>query len=112
MLETGGHLGASIGTVELCIALHRVFEESKDALVFDVGHQAYVHKLLTGRREAFQMLRKEDGVSGFLNRKESEHDWFGAGHASVDLSQPGYSRGQTCPWGTGPRRWRLLAMVP
>ncbi|HBU49391.1 MAG TPA: 1-deoxy-D-xylulose-5-phosphate synthase, partial [Myxococcales bacterium] len=84
--RNGGHLGASIGTVELCIALHRVFESPKDALVFDVGHQAYVHKLLTGRREAFQMLRKEDGVSGFLNRKESEHDWFGAGHASTSIS--------------------------
>ncbi len=84
--RNGGHLGASIGTVELCIALHRVFESPEDALVFDVGHQAYVHKLLTGRRESFQMLRKEGGTSGFLNRKESEHDWFGAGHASTAIS--------------------------
>ena len=84
--RNGGHLGASLGTVELCIALHRVFESPTDALVFDVGHQAYGHKLLTGRRALFQELRKPGGASGFLNRSESEHDHFGAGHASTSIS--------------------------
>ena len=84
--HNGGHLGASLGTVELCIALHRVFESPDDALVFDVGHQAYAHKLFTGRRELFQGLRQADGASGFLNREESEHDHFGAGHASTSIS--------------------------
>jgi 1-deoxy-D-xylulose-5-phosphate synthase len=84
--RNGGHLGASLGTVELCIALHRVFESPTDALVFDVGHQAYTHKLLTGRRELFQSLRQPGGASGFLHREESPHDWFGAGHASTSIS--------------------------
>jgi 1-deoxy-D-xylulose-5-phosphate synthase len=84
--RNGGHLGASLGTVELCIALHRVFESPTDAMVFDVGHQAYTHKLLTGRRELFQSLRQAGGASGFLHREESPHDWFGAGHASTSIS--------------------------
>jgi len=84
--RNGGHLGASLGTVELCLALHRIFESPKDALVFDVGHQAYTHKLLTGRQELFQKLRKAEGASGFLNRAESKHDHFGAGHASTSIS--------------------------
>jgi 1-deoxy-D-xylulose-5-phosphate synthase len=84
--KNGGHLGASLGTVELCIALHRVFHTPEDSLVFDVGHQAYCHKLLTGRRELFQDLRQEGGASGFLNRAESAHDSFGAGHASTSIS--------------------------
>jgi 1-deoxy-D-xylulose-5-phosphate synthase len=70
----------------LCIALHRVFESPQDALVFDVGHQAYTHKLLTGRQELFKGLRQEGGASGFLNRGESDHDPFGAGHASTSIS--------------------------
>ena len=84
--RNGGHLGASLGTVELCIALHRVFQSPHDALVFDVGHQAYAHKLMTGRRDLFQGLRQAGGASGFLNRAESEHDHFGAGHASTSIS--------------------------
>ncbi|CAN5317239.1 1-deoxy-D-xylulose-5-phosphate synthase [soil metagenome] len=83
---TGGHLGASLGTVELAIALHRVFESPKDKLVWDVGHQAYVHKLLTGRRDRFDTIRQEGGLSGFLSRDECEHDMFGAGHASTSIS--------------------------
>ncbi len=83
---TGGHLGASLGTVELAIALHRVFESPRDKLVWDVGHQAYVHKLLTGRRDRFGTIRQEGGLSGFLSRDESEHDMFGAGHASTSIS--------------------------
>ena len=83
---TGGHLGASLGTVELSIALHYVFNSPKDKLVWDVGHQAYVHKMLTGRRDRFPTLRQENGMSGFLSRDESEHDAFGAGHASTSIS--------------------------
>jgi 1-deoxy-D-xylulose-5-phosphate synthase len=84
--QTGGHLGASLGTVELTIALHYVFNTPVDKLVWDVGHQAYTHKLLTGRRDRFDTLRQEGGISGFLSRDESEHDAFGAGHASTSIS--------------------------
>ena len=84
--KTGGHLGASLGTVELTIALHYVFETPRDKLVWDVGHQAYVHKMLTGRLDRFPTLRQEGGMSGFLSRDESEHDCFGAGHASTSIS--------------------------
>src|SRR3954452_17987754 len=82
----GGHLGANLGTVELSIALHYVFNSPRDMLVWDVGHQAYVHKLLTGRRERFPTIRQEGGISGFLSRDESPHDAFGAGHASTAIS--------------------------
>src|SRR5690606_38156870 len=75
--RAGGHLGASLGSVELTIALHHVFSSPKDKLVWDVGHQAYTHKLLTGRRDRFGTLRQEGGISGFLSRDESEHDSFG-----------------------------------
>ncbi len=84
--KTGGHLGASLGTVELAICLHYIFESPRDKIVWDVGHQAYAHKLLTGRRDRFPTLRKEGGMSGFLSRDESEHDAFGAGHASTSIS--------------------------
>jgi 1-deoxy-D-xylulose-5-phosphate synthase len=84
--QTGGHLGASLGTVELAISLHYVFDSPRDKLVWDVGHQAYAHKMLTGRRDRFPTLRKEGGMSGFLCREESEHDAFGAGHASTSIS--------------------------
>src|SRR6478672_7744416 len=83
---TGGHLGASLGAVELTIALHYVFDSPRDRLVWDVGHQAYVHKLLTGRRDRFNTIRQEGGLSGFLSRDESAHDAFGAGHASTSIS--------------------------
>lgn len=83
---TGGHLGASLGTVELTLALHATFDSPKDKLVWDVGHQAYTHKLLTGRRDRFKTVRQEGGISGFLSRNESEHDAFGAGHASTSIS--------------------------
>lgn len=82
----GGHLGASLGTVELAIALHYVFDSPRDPLVWDVGHQAYAHKLLTGRRDRFHTIRQEGGLSGFLSRDESPHDAFGAGHASTAIS--------------------------
>ncbi len=75
--KTGGHISSSLGTVELSVALHRVFESPRDKIVWDTGHQAYVHKMLTGRRERFDSLRQFGGISGFLVRTESEHDQFG-----------------------------------
>jgi 1-deoxy-D-xylulose-5-phosphate synthase len=84
--ETGGHIGASLGAVEIVLALHRVFKSPEDRLVFDIGHQAYAHKLVTGRREAFTRLRQLDGPSGFLKRRESPHDVWEAGHSSTALS--------------------------
>jgi 1-deoxy-D-xylulose-5-phosphate synthase len=83
---TGGHLGAGLGAVELTIALHYVFDSPNDLLVWDVGHQAYPHKLLTGRQDRFHTIRQEGGLSGFLSRDESPHDAFGAGHASTAIS--------------------------
>lgn len=84
--KTGGHLGPNLGVVELTIALHRVFETPKDKFVFDVSHQGYVHKLLTGRRDRFPTIRQYEGLNGFLLRTESEHDCYGAGHAGTALS--------------------------
>ena len=84
--QTGGHLGPNLGVVELTIALHRVFETPVDKLVFDVSHQGYVHKLLTGRRSRFASIRQYQGLNGFLLRSESEHDCYGAGHAGTALS--------------------------
>ncbi|MBW3631978.1 MAG: 1-deoxy-D-xylulose-5-phosphate synthase [Chloroflexi bacterium] len=84
--RNGGHLGASLGAIELAVALHWVFDSPRDRIVWDVGHQAYAHKLLTGRRDRFPTIRQEGGLSGFLSRDESEHDAFGAGHASTSIS--------------------------
>jgi 1-deoxy-D-xylulose-5-phosphate synthase len=84
---TGGHLASNLGVVELTLALHRVFDFRTDALVWDVGHQAYAHKLLTGRREAFATLRQPGGLSGFPNKAESPYDLFTAGHAGTAISQ-------------------------
>ncbi len=84
--QNGGHLAPPLGTVELTIALHAVFESPIDRIVWDVGHQAYAHKLLTGRAAAFGTLRRKGGLSGYLRRTESEHDWFGAGHASTSIA--------------------------
>ncbi|NNN10024.1 MAG: 1-deoxy-D-xylulose-5-phosphate synthase [Acidimicrobiaceae bacterium] len=84
--NTGGHLGSNLGVVELTLALHRVFESPKDILLFDTGHQSYVHKLLTGRRYGFKALRKRGGLSGYPNRTESQHDWIESSHASTALS--------------------------
>lgn len=82
----GGHFASNLGSVELTLALHYVFNSPDDQIVFDVGHQGYPHKLVTGRRERFETIRKEGGLSGFLQREESEHDAFGAGHASTSIS--------------------------
>ena len=84
--QTGGHLAAGLGTVELTVALHYVFNTPYDRLVWDIGHQAYPHKILTGRREQLHTIRKPGGLSGFLKRDESEYDTFGAGHSSTSIS--------------------------
>src|SRR5512135_836074 len=84
--KTGGHFGAGLGAVELSVALHYVFNTPVDKLVWDTGHQAYPHKILTGRRDRMYTMRQLDGLSGFLKRSESEYDAFGAGHASTALS--------------------------
>mgnify|MGYP005793685581 CR=1 FL=1 len=83
---TGGHLGPNLGVVELTMALHRVFDAPSDPLIFDTGHQAYVHKILTGRRDLFDTLRQKDGLSGYPDRAESPHDWTESSHASASLS--------------------------
>lgn len=83
---TGGHLASNLGTVELCVALHSVFSTPEDKIVFDVGHQSYTHKLITGRYERFASLRSKDGISGFPRNEESEHDAFIGGHSSISVS--------------------------
>ena len=84
--KSGGHIASNLGVVELTVALHRVFDSPKDHIIFDVGHQAYVHKMLTGRLDQFDTLRTTGGLSGFTSRRESAHDPFGAGHSSTALS--------------------------
>ncbi|MGB3244913.1 MAG: 1-deoxy-D-xylulose-5-phosphate synthase [Sulfitobacter sp.] len=84
--ETGGHLGSSLGVVELTVALHAIFDTPRDKLIWDVGHQCYPHKVLTGRRERMKTLRQEGGISGFTKRSESEYDPFGAAHSSTSIS--------------------------
>src|SRR5437899_11958280 len=84
--KTGGHLSSNLGTVELTIALHYVFDTPEDRIVWDVGHQTYPHKILTGRREALSRLRMIDGISGFPRRIESRYDTFGTAHSSTSIS--------------------------
>ena len=84
--RTGGHLASSLGAVELLVAIHAVFDTPRDRLVLDVGHQGYPHKMLTGRREAFDRIGRGDGIAKFLRRSESEYDHFGAGHAGTSIS--------------------------
>jgi 1-deoxy-D-xylulose-5-phosphate synthase len=95
---TGGHLGSNLGAVELTLALHRVFDSPRDAILWDTGHQAYIHKLLTGRRHRFADLKKEGGLSGYPNRAESDHDWIENSHASTALS---YAHGLATAFGLG-----------
>lgn len=111
--KTGGHLASNLGTVELTVALHRVLETPKDKIVFDVGHQCYTHKLLTGRRKQFDHLRQLDGISGFPNPHESVHDAFIPGHGNTALSlaigmawaKKNQARARAC--GSRDRRWCL-----
>lgn len=83
---TGGHLGPNLGVVELTLALHRVFDSPVDPVIFDTGHQSYVHKIVTGRAAGFDELRQRDGLTGYQDRAESEHDWVESSHASAALS--------------------------
>ena len=83
---TGGHLGAGLGVVELTVALHHIFDTPKDKLIWDVGHQSYPHKILTGRKDKIRTLRQGNGLSGFTKRSESEFDPFGAAHSSTSIS--------------------------
>ncbi|SVA70139.1 uncharacterized protein METZ01_LOCUS122993, partial [marine metagenome] len=84
--EKGGHFSSPLGVVDLTVALHKVFDTPKDLLIWDVGHQCYPHKIVTGRRDSFHTLRQDDGISGFCKIEESEYDVFGAGHASTSIS--------------------------
>jgi 1-deoxy-D-xylulose-5-phosphate synthase len=106
---TGGHLGPNLGVVELTLALHRVFDSPHDPIIFDTGHQAYVHKMLTGRSADFETLRKKDGLSGYPSRAESEHDWVESSHASAALS---YADGLAKAFElTGHRNRHVVAVV-
>lgn len=84
--KSGGHLSSGLGTVELTVALHHIFNTPDDRLVWDVGHQSYPHKILTGRREQMSTIRTKDGLSGFPRREESPYDTFGVGHSSTSIS--------------------------
>ncbi len=106
---TGGHLGPNLGVVELTLALHRVFDSPHDPIIFDTGHQAYVHKMLTGRQADFDTLRKKGGLSGYPSRAESEHDWVESSHASAALS---YADGLAKAFElTGHRNRHVVAVV-
>ncbi len=105
---TGGHLGSNLGVVELTLALHRTFDSPRDVVLWDTGHQAYVHKLVTGRREAFSRLRQAGGLSGYPNRTESEHDWVENSHASTILS---YAHGLASAFEMQGSRRRVIAVV-
>ena len=105
---TGGHLGSNLGVVELTLALHRTFDSPRDLLLWDTGHQAYVHKLVTGRRDAFTHLRQEDGLSGYPSRTESEHDWIENSHASTVLS---YAHGMATALELQGSERRVVAVV-
>ncbi|HEV3367841.1 MAG TPA: 1-deoxy-D-xylulose-5-phosphate synthase N-terminal domain-containing protein, partial [Acidimicrobiales bacterium] len=105
---TGGHLGSNLGVVELTLALHRTFDSPRDVVLWDTGHQAYVHKLVTGRREAFSSLRQAEGLSGYPNRTESEHDWVENSHASTILS---YAHGLASAFELQGSNRRVIAVV-
>ncbi|MEO8816136.1 MAG: 1-deoxy-D-xylulose-5-phosphate synthase N-terminal domain-containing protein, partial [Mycobacterium sp.] len=106
---TGGHLGPNLGVVELTLALHRVFDSPHDPIIFDTGHQSYVHKMLTGRAPDFDTLRKKGGLSGYPSRGESEHDWVESSHASSALS---YADGLAKAFElTGHRNRHVVAVV-
>ena len=106
--EHGGHLGSNLGAVELTVALHRVFRSPHDAILFDTGHQAYVHKMLTGRLEGFRNLRCQGGISGYPSRAESEHDWIENSHASTVLS---YAHGLATAFHATDERRRVVALI-
>ena len=106
--ETGGHLGSNLGAVELTIALHRVFESPTDPILWDTGHQSYVHKILTGRKAGFSKLRQQDGISGYPSREESRHDFIENSHASTVLS---YAHGLAVAREAGANQYRNIVAV-
>jgi 1-deoxy-D-xylulose-5-phosphate synthase len=106
--RTGGHLASNLGVVELTIALHYVFDLPKDKLIWDVSHQCYTHKLLTGRKDRFESLRQYQGLSGFTKRKESEYDSFGAGHASTSISA---ALGMVCARDQKGEDYKIIAVI-
>ena len=105
---TGGHLGPNLGVVEMTIALHRIFDSPADPIIFDTGHQAYVHKMLTGRKDSFDRLRKQGGLSGYPSRAESAHDWVESSHASASLS---YADGLAKAFALTKQRRHVVAVV-
>ena len=106
--ETGGHLGSNLGAVELTLAIHRVFESPRDIILWDTGHQAYTHKIVTGRADRFYTLRQENGLSGYPNRAESEHDWVENSHASTILS---YAHGLATSVARGTTDRRVVSII-
>ncbi|MEY4372417.1 MAG: 1-deoxy-D-xylulose-5-phosphate synthase, partial [Actinomycetota bacterium] len=106
--HTGGHLGSNLGAVELTIALHRVFESPRDPILWDTGHQAYVHKILTGRQAGFEKLRQSGGISGYPSREESRHDFIENSHASTVLS---YAHGLAVARDAGQNEHRHIVAV-
>src|SRR5438270_8958064 len=109
--KTGGHLSSNLGTVELTIALHYVFNTPHDRIVWDVGHQTYPHKTLTGRREAMSRIRMSGGISGFPRRSESEYDTFGTAHSSTSVSAAlGMAQGAKLKGDTGEKKRHVGAV--
>ena len=106
--KSGGHLASSLGAVELAIALHYVFDAPKDKIIWDVGHQAYAHKLLTGRRELFHTLRQHEGLSGFTRRSESAYDAFSTGHSSTSISA---GLGMACAKHLNQEKSKVIAVI-
>jgi 1-deoxy-D-xylulose-5-phosphate synthase len=106
--RNGGHLSSNLGVVELTIALHRVFDSPQDAVVWDVSHQCYAHKMLTGRYERFSTLRKKDGISGFTRKDESPHDFFNSGHSSTSISS---ALGLLMAWDIEKRPGKVIAVI-
>ncbi len=106
--NNGGHLGSNLGIVELTIALHRVFDSPKDIILWDTGHQTYVHKLITGRREEFSNLRLPEGISGYPSQNESPHDWIENSHASTVLS---YAHGLASANSLSDNTRRIIAVI-
>src|SRR5258707_15298223 len=110
--QTGGHLSSNLGTVELTIALHHVFTTPYDRIVWDVGHQTYPHKILTGRREAMSRIRMSGGISGFPRRSESEYDTFGTAHSSTSVSAAlGMAQGAKLKGDTGEKKRHVVAVI-
>src|SRR3979490_1734165 len=110
--QTGGHLSSNLGTIELTIALHHVFNTPYDRLVWDVGHQTYPHKILTGRREAMSRIRMSGGISGFPRRSESEYDTFGTAHSSTSVSAAlGMAQGAKLKGETGEKKRHVVAVI-